>query len=925
MNGGQSSPDSREKEIFLSAIDKATPQDRAAYVNAACAGDDKLKAAVEELLRNHVADAFLEQPATLIDAAAKAQRRKAAAAGSPFAPGELFAGRYRIVGLLGEGGMGQVYRADDLKLGQSVALKFLPPALATDPVWLLRFRNEVRIAREVSHPNVCRVYDIGEAEGEHFISMEFVDGEDLTSLLRRIGRLPQDKAVEIARQLCAGLAAAHARGVVHRDLKPANIMIDGRGKVRITDFGIAALADQIQGKETRAGTPSYMAPEQLAGTEVTTRSDIYALGLVLYEIFTGKKAIEGTSITQVERAQSRGAPPTPASHVRDIDPQVERIILRCLEPDPKNRPRSAMAVAAALPGMDLLAEAIAAGDTPSPELLAEAGESGSLPHWVAISCFVGVVAGLVTIIGFKDKTNLLLLVPFNKLPEVLAERAEQVSERLGYTNVPADKAYWFRTDPAVMRYLTNSPPASNRWQRLASGWPAAVVFSYRAASQKLTPQQPDARVRWSDPPFSEPGMRRMNLDTKGRLISFHAVPPKFSETKLTNQEADWSLLFREAGLELTNFNRVDSNWTPEMYCDIRVAWTGTHPNWPTETLRVEAGSFAGTPVFFELRGPWTKTPNPKPGNSQGDRPLYGTVLSVVWAVIFFAVLATAAYFARRNLFTGRGDRTGARRLGLYIFLLSLGEFATTTHAWVFWGNVTRAFATMAGTAFLTWLLYIAIEPSARRYWPHTLISWSRLLTGRIRDPSIGRDVLGGCFGGMFIKVLETVGGQLPQSWTGADPTEPFIPGRAALLSGGFHVVARILDGLGGAGGVMGIFLFLLLLRILFKRNWVTAVVFVGLWGIGIINTPSAPLAAWVWSFSWATIIVVTTIRFGLLALFVMFVSMGFIESFPATFDFSAWWAGIGIIGPLFVIGLASYGCWVSMAGKPLFKDEVLAK
>src|SRR5262245_52433167 len=140
---------------------------------------------------------------------------------SRFTPGTLLAGRFRIVGRLGRGGMGEVYRADDLRLGQAVALKFLPEAFANDPRWLRRFNDEVRIARDVAHPNVCRTYDIVESDGEHFITMEYVDGEDLSSLLRRIGRLPQHKAIEIARQLCAGLAAAHDKGVLHRDLKPA--------------------------------------------------------------------------------------------------------------------------------------------------------------------------------------------------------------------------------------------------------------------------------------------------------------------------------------------------------------------------------------------------------------------------------------------------------------------------------------------------------------------------------------------------------------------------------------------------------------------------------------------------------------------------------------------------------------------------------
>src|SRR5437762_1341087 len=149
-----------------------------------------------------------------------------------FVPGQVLIERYRIVGLLGRGGMGEVYRADDLRLGQVVALKFLPESLKDDAARRERFYNEVRTARQIAHPAVCRVYDIGEVEGQPFLSMEYVDGEDLASLLRRIGRLPQDKAIDIARQVCAGVAAAHERGVLHRDLKPENVMLDGRGKAR---------------------------------------------------------------------------------------------------------------------------------------------------------------------------------------------------------------------------------------------------------------------------------------------------------------------------------------------------------------------------------------------------------------------------------------------------------------------------------------------------------------------------------------------------------------------------------------------------------------------------------------------------------------------------------------------------------------------
>ena len=274
-----------------------------------------------------------------------------------FEPGSLLDDRYRIVGRIGKGGMGEVYRADDLKLGQQVALKFLPESGDHDPARLTQLHTEVRMARQVSHPNVCRVYDAGEYEGHTFLSMEYVDGEDLASLIRRVGRFPEDRAIELARQICAGLAAAHDRGVVHRDLKPANIMLDGSGKIRITDFGLAGAAGEV----LRAGTPAYMAPEQLAGGQVTARSDLYALGLVLYELFTGRRALDAATMAELIAKREQADITLPTDIVRDLDPGIERVIMRCLEPDPARRPASALGVAAALPGGDPLAAALAAG------------------------------------------------------------------------------------------------------------------------------------------------------------------------------------------------------------------------------------------------------------------------------------------------------------------------------------------------------------------------------------------------------------------------------------------------------------------------------------------------------------------------------------------------------------------------------------
>ncbi len=350
-----------------------------------------------------------------------------------FPPGTLIASRYRVVARLGKGGMGEVFRADDLILGQPVALKFLPDAAVNNPGLLARFYDEVRIARQVTHPNVCRVHDIGELQGAPYLSMQFVDGEDLGVLLRRIGRLPADKATEFSRKMCAGLAAAHAHGVLHRDLKPGNIMVDSQGQVVITDFGLAGIAAELQGAEVRNGTPAYMAPEQLSGEEVSTRSDIYALGLVMYEMFTGRAPFEANTAAEMLRVRQTSRATNPSTIVQDIDPAVERAILRCLDPDPKLRPQTALAVAAALPGGDPLAAALAAGETPSPEVVAAAGTDEGLKPIIAISVLAGIIALFATLMVVTPRLRQVNQIPLDNHPEALASKARDELRSFGYT------------------------------------------------------------------------------------------------------------------------------------------------------------------------------------------------------------------------------------------------------------------------------------------------------------------------------------------------------------------------------------------------------------------------------------------------------------------------------------------------------------
>src|SRR5581483_417360 len=443
----------KQVETLFEAALEREPEARAAFLDDACGDDAALRREVESLLAH-------QQPtghflSTLVHDAVKLFPPPTATKEARFIPGTILATRYRIIGLLGRGGMGEVYRADDLKLGQPVALKFLPESVAKDAAMLERFHREVRIARQISHPNVCRVFDIGEVGGHHFLSMEYIDGEDLSSLLRRIGRLPADKATEIARQLCAGLQAAHDEGVLHRDLKPANVMIDGRGKARITDFGLAGLADEFHGSEVRAGTPAYMAPEQLAGREVIRRSDLYALGLVLYEIFTGKKAFEAATVEELMRQQQTSSPPSISDFVKDVDPLVERVIRRCLERDPLSRPSSVTQVAAALPGSDPLAAALAAGETPSPEMVAAAPREGALRPTIAIICLTLFALELAAVIWLSGKIALHNRVPLEKSPEVLADRARGIVGKLEYGGA-FDAAYGMGDDLSGYRYAQSS-------------------------------------------------------------------------------------------------------------------------------------------------------------------------------------------------------------------------------------------------------------------------------------------------------------------------------------------------------------------------------------------------------------------------------------------------------------------------------------
>lgn len=266
------------------------------------------------------------------------------AASGDLRPGTRFGGRYEILSLLGEGGMGVVYKAHDLDLHDVVALKMLRPGVLADHQHLERFKEEIRLARRITHPNVLRTFDFGESDGRVFISMEFVRGATLRALLNESGRLPYSAGLRIARQFCAGLAAAHEVGVIHRDIKPENVILEAGGNARLMDFGIARPARRVEPGQTQpgmfVGTPLYSAPEQLAGQEVDVRADIFSTGVMLSEMFCGGLPFGGNSTAEIYMQQMQHAPVPPSELWPEVPAALERIILRCLARDPDARYQS---------------------------------------------------------------------------------------------------------------------------------------------------------------------------------------------------------------------------------------------------------------------------------------------------------------------------------------------------------------------------------------------------------------------------------------------------------------------------------------------------------------------------------------------------------------------------------------------------------
>ena len=822
-----------------------------------------------------------------------------------FVPGTLIVGRYRIISLLGRGGMGEVYRATDLTLGQPVALKFLPNTGDGFERMLERFQNEVRVARQVSHPNVCRVYDLGEFEGMPYMSMEYVDGEDLSGLLSRIGRLPADKALDIARKLCAGLAAAHDKGVIHRDLKPANIMLDKRGNAIIMDFGLAAVTNELRGAEARSGSPAYQAPEQLRGEEVTAKSDIYALGLVLYELFTGKRAYEAKSINDLIRVQEEAQFVSMTSIAADIDPGVEKAIRRCLNPVAAQRPSSALSVSGLLPGGDPLAAALAAGEMPSPELVAAAGPSEGLKLKYSVPLALSLAVFILATPFLRYNREMHSFTPLELPPDALVAKIREYATSFGYPDVPADRAYkiegsgwaWQAGEQAARK--AKSLDELRRWYLAES----PLRLSYRESPMPMTTT--DATVTAEQPAPVVSGMIDAWISTSGQLRRFVAVPSQL-ESQPSILGFDPSLLSRATGFDLANMEETAPAFTPLHAFDWQKAWKGKHPKLDVD-FQVEAAAWHGKLTHLLVVSPNTVAGRMPVHRERSPRSLAFLLAQRGVNVLVYVI---AAFLAIRNLRANRSDRRGAFRLGVFQFALLVAEWTAKAH-WTADIGMMNAIFNGLGEQLLQaasiWLLYVALEPSVRARWPKVLVSWNRILIGRWNDPRVATRVLQGVLTASAIAALFNVAAAFQAGRGQLINPSPQATGASAMLFFA-DLPAKLRFGI--EFGLVAIFA-IFLLRTILRRDWIAAL------AGAILITAVQQRDLWDHFFLLDAImfagiyfgVIFVLLRLGLVATIVTFAVVDLFHYVPGAQSLTKWYEWTIIAYPAILLAIVAWAFW----------------
>jgi serine/threonine-protein kinase len=616
----------------------------------------------------------------------------------------------------------------------------------------------------------------------------------------------------------------------------------------------------------------------------------------------------------IKLRRSDSTPTTPTSIVKDLDPVIESIIDRCIQKDPVRRPASALQVAAALPGGDPIAAALAAGETPSPEMVAAAPKAGALQPAVAISALAGIVAVLLFLVLGSRVNRAERNVPLEKPPEVLAERARDMIANLGYQNSPVDQAHGFFFDQSFPRYLQTQD--FKGWEVMRTGQPLTFYYWYKQAPRYLIADGSVVILPWN-PPSEVSGMTNITLDPRGRLVRFERVPPQIEESAPPSTNTDWSRLFAAAGLDQTKFTPTQPKWVPLLYADERAAWEGPHVDHPQFSVRIEAAAFRNRAVNFEIIFPWDRPFRQEEQSITGGE----RVATIMLFAVFLGVAIGAALMGRQNLQLGRGDKRSAFRLAIFIFLVSVTGGLLGAHHVPDLGEelglITLIVAFALAPAALIWLLYIALEPHVRRRWPRLIISWSRLMAGNFRDPMVGRDLLMGGLLGLIHGACIPLG-LLITRWGGFE-APPIITINAFTLGSPRRLLAVFLNSHLVSSVFIGFafLFFLLLLYIILRKEWLATL---ALFLIALAIEVSAfafggPRLFWVASILVAATLTILISRFGLLATMVAQLFFFLSLAYPLTTDFSAWYAPSTIFALVIALGLSIYGFYISVGGK----------
>jgi len=657
----------------------------------------------------------------------------------------------------------------------------------------------------------------------------------------------------------------------------------------------------------RDGTPAYQAPEQRAGREVTVRSDIYALGLILHEMFTGKRPDE-----------SYGS--TPSSLVKELDPVVERVILRCLEPNPQDRPPSALSVARALPGGDPLAAALAAGDTPSPQMVAAAGDTDAISVDTAAVTLGVMAVGLIAVAILGNQTNILQQTPFELSPAVLEQKARETIRSFGFTASPADHMSGFDYDTDFQRFSESLKDPAEYKALLTRGAPSVIRFWYRQSPLHLANPDDSNVITESMPPPIESGMVNVTLNPQGQLTELAAVPPqveqpaKLEHPAQTSSPPDWRSLFAAAGLDVNRFASADPSWLPLSGFDARAAWTGVYPG-STIPLRIEAAGWRGRPMYFEMIGPWTRPSRQSIGTS--------SELSGAFVVLAVLLLLLGVFLAWRHYRLGKSDQQGAFRLAVFGFWVALIRNLCASHfvpGLDGLRGVLGEYAASASYGVFVWVFYVALEPYVRRSWPQSLIAWRRLLAGGVRDPVVGANILIGLAYGAVTSAYFMLYRLILHTSSGL--SEPL---SLDTVSGVSMAASRALRAVEDPLASALLYLFsLFLLRVLLRKPWIASTAFTIIFALAVGGIPeNHQVLAVTMNLLPAASIVLVTIRFGLLAMTATFFVTEVLLYFPVTTDLSTWYAPSTLFAYAVVLAVAGYAFRMAVAGRPLFRNGIL--